>query len=46
MTFTLDRYAQVMPGMQEKEAGKLEAVLFGQWECRVVHNAAWTSTKH
>jgi hypothetical protein len=28
--FTLDRYAHVLPGMQEKAAAKLEAILFGQ----------------
>ena len=30
VTFTLDRYGHVMPGMQEKAAGKLEAILFGR----------------
>jgi hypothetical protein len=29
VAFTLDRYGYVMPGMQEKAAGKLEAILFG-----------------
>ena len=28
--FTLDRYAHVLPGMQEKAAAKLEALLFGR----------------
>jgi len=27
--FTLDRHAHVLPGMQERAAGKLEAILFG-----------------
>ena len=30
VAFTLDRYGHVMPGMQEKAAGKLEAILFGR----------------
>ena len=28
--FTLARYAHVLPGMQEKAAAKLEAILFGR----------------
>jgi hypothetical protein len=27
-SFTVDRYAHVLPGMQERAAGKLEAILF------------------
>ena len=30
VAFTLDRYGHVMPGMQEKAAAKLEAILFGR----------------
>jgi hypothetical protein len=30
VAFTLDRYAHVLPGMQEKAAAKLEAILFGR----------------
>ena len=29
VAFTLDRYAHVLPGMQEQASGKLEAILFG-----------------
>ncbi len=29
VAFTLDRHGHVLPGMQEKAAGKLEAILFG-----------------
>jgi hypothetical protein len=29
VAFTLDRYGHVLPGMQEKAAAKLEAILFG-----------------
>ena len=29
VAFTLDRYAHVLPGMQERASGKLEAILFG-----------------
>ena len=30
VAFTLDRYGHVLPGMQEKAAAKLEAILFGR----------------
>jgi integrase len=30
VAFTLDRYGHVLPGMQEKAAAKLEAILFGE----------------
>jgi hypothetical protein len=30
VAFTLDRYGYVLPGMQEKAAAKLEAILFGR----------------
>ena len=30
VAFTLDRYAHVLPGMQERASGKLEAILFGE----------------
>jgi hypothetical protein len=29
VAFALDRYGHVLPGMQEKELAKLEAILFG-----------------
>jgi hypothetical protein len=30
VSFTLDRYAHVLPGVQEKAAAKLEAIGFGR----------------
>ena len=30
VAFTLDRYGHILPGMQEKAAAKLEAILFGR----------------
>jgi hypothetical protein len=30
VAFTLDRYGHVLPGMEEKAAAKLEAILFGR----------------
>ena len=30
VAFTLDHYGHVLPGMQEKAAAKLEAILFGR----------------
>jgi hypothetical protein len=30
VAFTLDRYAHVLPGMQEKVSAMLEAILFGR----------------